>query len=494
MIFTPQDETDLKSRGLTTAEVAELIYRFTRETRPLKLERPCTPSDGISVLNASVCHKYMELFDRERKNFTMMKLVPASGAASRMFKHLYNYSPENTSDLAEEFILNFDRFPFLSALEKVMERGGESLRKSVDNNEWEKIFGFILTERGLHYDAQLKGLVIFHNNDGVGRTAFEEHLQEAVQYAKQADGKCRLHFTLAPQHIATVESFLQVKAKEFHFEDFEITFSVQSAKTDTPALTKEDELLRTDDEKISFRPSGHGALIRNLQALDSDIIFIKNIDNVTSDAQRGDTVFYKKVIAGLLIELKRESYRLLDALDNNAENALEDALEFIQHWFQPGVPIGGQREQLTQYAQLRLDRPMRICGMVRNEGEPGGGPFWVKGSDGNISKQIVEKSQVDAHDTHQMKILSEATHFNPVDIVCSIRNRKGATYALENYIDHSAGFVSEKFHDGQVIKALELPGLWNGAMALWNTVFVEVPVTTFHPVKTVNDLLRAGHQ
>lgn len=494
MNFNPKDENDLSARGLSIAELVAQIHRFTQETKPLKLERPCTAGDGISILTPANCHRLMELFDREKKNYSLMKFVPASGAASRMFKHLYHFSQDNISDLTEEFILNFNRFPFINALEKVMKNHGESLEDCVKKNEWSKIFDFIISEKGLHYDSQLKGLVIFHKYGDNGRTAFEEHLHEGTQYARQADGSCKLHFTLAPQHISTVEHFLQLKAKDFKYEDFDITFSVQSAKTDTIALTKTNEPVRDSDGNLVFRPSGHGALIRNIQALDADIIFIKNIDNVTTDNQREDTTFFKKVIAGLLVELKKESDRLITNLESGAENALEDALEFIQHWFQPAAPIGGQRTQMEEFARLRLDRPLRICGMVRNEGEPGGGPFWVKSQDGILSKQIVEKSQVDAGDLNQMQILSQSTHFNPVDIVCTIKNRKGEKYNLENYIDHSTGFISEKFQDGKVIKALELPGLWNGAMALWNTVFVEVPVSTFHPVKTVNDLLRPGHQ
>ncbi len=494
MNFTSTDTENLKQKGFTPAEVAEIVHRFTYELKPLKLERPCTIADGIIALSPANSHKYLEHFERERKSHTMIKFVPASGAASRMFKHLHNYSADNTSDLAEEFILNFHRFPFTKELEAAMAKGGDNMQTCVENNEWEKIFKYILTERGLHYDSQLKGLVIFHNYNGKGRTAFEEHMHEALQYAKQYDGKCRLHFTLSPSHIHLVQNFLNERAKDFPFEDFEISYSVQSAKSDTPALTKEDDFLRDHDNHIIFRPSGHGALITNLHELDADIIFIKNIDNVTSDAGREDTVFFKKVLAGMLMDLRSQAFGLLDTLERNEEHALENALEFIQHWFQPGLPIGGNQEQLKQYALLRLDRPMRVCGMVRNEGEPGGGPFWIQSSEGTISKQIVEKSQVDVLDAHQMKLLSESTHFNPVDLVCSIKDRTGKSYKLNNFVDHSTGFVSEKFQDGQVIKALEVPGLWNGAMALWNTVFIEVPVSTFHPVKTVNDLLRPGHQ
>jgi hypothetical protein len=230
-----------------------------------------------------------------------------------------------------------------------------------------------------------------------------------------------------------------------------------------------------------------------LQRLDADIIFIKNIDNVTVRKNLSDTVFYKQILGGVLLKLRTTVFDLLNRLDSD-DKALDEALDFIQTWFQPGLSLGMSREQMVQYAKLRLDRPLRVCGMVRNEGEPGGGPFWVRMSGGYISKQIVERSQVDNNDPAQMKILSSSTHFNPVDLACSIRNRNGENYHLDEFIDYTAGFVTEKFQQGTVLKALEWPGLWNGAMALWNTVFIEVPVSTFNPVKTVNDLLRPGHQ
>jgi Domain of unknown function (DUF4301) len=390
--------------------------------------------------------------------------------------------------------VNFDRFPFVDALEKCMENHKVSLLESVKNNDWNTIFDFILNPRGLHYDAQLKGMVIFHKYNGEYRTAFLEHLHETLSYARQADGRCRIHFTIAPQHLDLVSDYFKDRVKEFTYENIEVTFSVQSEKSDTIALGKDDEPIRNENGQLFFRPSGHGALIHNLENLDADIVYIKNIDNVVTPSQLEETSFYKQVLAGLLIELKNQIQKFLDNLSHPSDEILEDALEFIQSWFQPGLPLGMTKEQLLQYAKLRLDRPLRICGMVRNEGEPGGGPFWVKMPGGYLSKQIVEKSQVDLHDIHQSKILASSTHFNPVDIVCSFKKGDGTNYKLADFVDYSAGFVSEKFHQGHVIKALEWPGLWNGSMALWNTVFVEVPISTFNPVKTVNDLLRPGHQ
>lgn len=494
MFFSDKDVEDLRLRGLTVHDLMQQIHQFTKDTRPVKLERPCTPGDGIIVASGAECHRLQRFFESEKNKYSLLKFVPASGAASRMFKHLYNFSPDNISELTEEFIVNFQHFPFVDELRKVMQDAGISLEECIRSNDWANIFEFILSPRGLHYDSQLKGMVIFHHYPEGGRTAFEEHLHESLTYMKQGDGRCRIHFTIAPQHLELVQSFIQKKLEDFPYENFEITYSVQDLSTDTIALSKDDEPVRDENGSLFFRPSGHGALIHNLQRLNADLVFIKNIDNVTTQAQLEDTSFYKQVLTGMLIELRNESHRYLDQLDAGNTEILEEALEFIQNWFQPGLPLGMSIEQLVQYAKLRLDRPLRVCGMVRNEGEPGGGPFWVKMPGGYLSKQVVEKSQVDLHDLQQAKILSSSTHFNPVDIVCSYRNRKGENYKLEDFIDYSAGFVSEKFHQGHVIKALEWPGLWNGSMALWNTVFMEVPVSTFNPVKTVNDLLRPGHQ
>lgn len=494
MHFNKEDEAELARRGLNIHDLMQQIQQFTKDTKPAKLERPCTPGDGILVPNGGECHRLEMVFQAEAPKYSIVKFVPASGAASRMFKHLYSYSPENVSELTEEFIVNFTHFPFVDTLSKKMKEAGASLDKLIEENDWSTIFDFILTPKGLHYDSQLKGMVLFHKYANECRTAFDEHIQEALNYGKQADGSCNLHFTVAPQHLNTVSNYLNEKLKEFPYENINISYSVQSEKSDTVALTKDDEPVRDENGKLFFRPSGHGALIHNLQQLDSDIIFIKNIDNVTTNSQLEESSFYKKVLAGLLIEMRQEIEKYLDALETDPQSILEEALEFIQAWFQPGLPLGMSIEQLVQYVKLRLDRPLRVCGMVRNEGEPGGGPFWVKMPGGYLSKQIVEKSQVDIHDINQAKILASSTHFNPVDIVCSIRTRNGKNHKLEDFIDYSAGFVSEKFHQGHVIKALEWPGLWNGSMALWNTIFVEVPVSTFNPVKTVNDLLRPGHQ
>lgn len=494
MKITPEDEKQLAERGLTLADLFGQIQLFSKDIQPVRIEKPCLVGDGIVQLSGIECNHYAALFEKNSPPLSMLKFVPASGAASRMFKHLHNYSPDSDNDLTEEFILHFNRFPFIETLKDAMSKGGDSLEEALQNDDWGKIFEYILTHKGLHYDDQLKGMVLFHRYDSGARTAFEEHLHEFLRYGRQGDGKCRIHYTLAGQHVESVSSFMKGVADSFQYEDVQLSYSIQSEQTDTIALTKDYEPMRDANGRIVFRPGGHGALIHNLQALDSDILFIKNIDNLTTESQLEDTVFYKKVLAGLLLEVKQKADFYLNHIENGNYSELENALEFVQLWFQPGLPVGQNEEQLLQYAKLRLDRPIRICGMVRNEGEPGGGPFWIKMPGGYLSKQIVERSQLEIDNAQQLKIFKSGTHFNPVDIVCAIKNRNGENYRLENFIDYSTGFISEKFQHGHVIKALEHPGLWNGAMALWNTIFVEVPVSTFNPVKTVNDLLRPGHQ
>ncbi len=495
MQFSATDERDLAAREMTPAELINLIYRFTHQTSTIELERPCTPNDGIIQLTPSQSIEYSEVFNKESLKKTIIKFVPASGAATRMFNHLFQYDPSKVSELVEEFVLNFDLFPFYDVLKKELSKSGLNLEVLIKENKWDKVFEFLLHSPGLDYAKYPKGLVPFHRyKNGIVRTAFEEHMHEAVDYGREADGTCRIHFTLAPHQIEMVMEFLQEKTATFPYEKFILEQSIQKNSTDTPAVDRNNEPVRDQDGHIIFRPAGHGALIHNLQELDEDLIFIKNIDNVTTEDQKHESIFYKKVLAGILLELKRKADELLGRLEQNDHSVIEESIAFIKKWFQPVLPYSLSDDGVKTFIKLQLDRPMRICGMVKNEGEPGGGPFWVKMNGGITSKQIVEKSQVDHHNLQQMKVLSSSTHFNPVDIVCTIKNRFGEKYDLNEYIDHSTGFISEKFIEGNVIKALELPGLWNGSMALWNTVFVEVPISTFNPVKTVNDLLRPGHQ
>lgn len=489
-----KDLEQIKQRGYRTDDFERMISGFIHSTQHWRLDRPCTAGDGIMVLSAAEANRLVNLYQREGASYSKLKFVPASGAASRMFKHLKSFDKIDVGESTEEFILNFSRFPFFDELKSKLAARDLDLNELIEHDKWHEIFSFILSGEGLNYDSQLKGMVIFHQNGDESRTAFDEHIHEAMAYAKQSDGRCRIHFTLAPQNTRWVQGYFEDKLKSFPYEHIEITYSEQGIDTDTPSLTKSNDLYRTSNGDILFRPGGHGSLISNLSKLDADIIFIKNIDNVCGQHLFPETVFYKQVLAGLLIELRKQMDYYLEVLELGRMVDIESALEFIQVWFQPGIPYGVGEAELLHFARQRLDRPLRVCGMVRNEGEPGGGPFWIRMPGGYLTKQIAEKSQLDLDDVQQSRIFANATHFNPVDIVCSIRDRHGKNYDLNQFIDRTSGFVSEKFYEGHVIKALEHPGLWNGSMAHWNTVFVEVPVSTFNPVKTVNDLLRAGHQ
>ena len=489
-----KDLEQLKSRGYDAGEFERMVSAFVDSTQHWRLDRPCTAGDGITVLSAAEANRLVNLYQREGASYSKVKFVPASGAASRMFKHLKSFDKIDVGESTEEFILNFSRFPFFGELKQKLSERNLDLHELIERDQWHEIFTFILSSEGLNYDSQLKGMVVFHQHGEETRTAFDEHIHEAMAYAKQSDGRCRIHFTLAPQNTRWVEEYFRTKLRSFPYEHIEISYSEQGVDTDTPSLTKANDLYRNASGEILFRPGGHGSLISNLSKLDSDIIFIKNIDNVCGQHLFPETVFYKQVLAGLLIELRKQMDYYLEVLELGRMVDIESALEFIQVWFQPGLPYGVGETELLNFARQRLDRPLRVCGMVRNEGEPGGGPFWIRMPGGYLTKQIAEKSQLDLDDVQQSRIFANATHFNPVDIVCSIRDRHGKNYDLNQFIDRTSGFVAEKFHEGHVIKALEHPGLWNGSMAYWNTVFVEVPVSTFNPVKTVNDLLRAGHQ
>ena len=341
---------------------------------------------------------------------------------------------------------------------------------------------------GLNYGRKPKGLVTFHAYPEGARKAVEEHLVEGAAYAA-AGGVVRIHFTVSPEHVAGFEELLAAKVplyeKRFGVR-YEISFSVQKPSTDTLAVNPDNTPFRQDDGTLLFRPAGHGALIENLNEIDADLIFIKNIDNVTTDARRGDTVRYKKVLAGVLLDLQGRAFEYLKALEVGGAE-LEPIAEFIEKQLCVKLPA----EYDSALLRAVLDRPIRVCGMVRNEGEPGGGPFWVGNPDGTESLQIAESSQIAPDD---LPLMQSATHFNPVDLVCGVRDSKGCKFDLRRYTDPATGFISSKSSGGRDLRAQELPGLWNGAMAKWNTVFVDVPVTTFSPVKVVQDLLRPQHQ
>ena len=477
-MFTEKDLQQIEKHGLTPDAVERQLENFRRGFPFLKVVRAASPGDGVMVVGDAEAAAAVARYEREADRLGIVKFVPASGAATRMFKELFEFVNEGKRGKGIDTLLdNIGRFAFWPELKAVLPPDAD-----------DKATVRALVKDGLGYGQKPKGLVTFHAYPEGARKAVEEHLVEGAVYAA-ARGVARIHFTVSPEHIAGFETLLAEKVPVYEQRfgiRYDISFSVQKPSTDTIAVNPDNTPFRQDDGTLLFRPAGHGALVENLNEIDADLVFIKNIDNVTTDAQRGDTIRYKKVLAGILLDLQERAFEYLKALEVGGAE-LEPIVEFIEKRL--CVKLPGSYDS----AMLRavLDRPIRVCGMVRNEGEPGGGPFWVGNPDGTQSLQIAESSQIGPDD---LPLMRSATHFNPVDLVCGMKNSKGVRFDLRRYTDPSTGFISSKSSGGRDLRAQELPGLWNGAMAKWNTVFVDVPITTFSPVKVVQDLLRPQHQ
>ncbi len=477
-MFTEKDMHQIEQHGLTREAVERQIENFRRGFPFLKVVRAASPGDGVVVVDDAAADAAQARYEQAAHGLSVVKFVPASGAATRMFKELFEFVNEGKRGKGIDTLLeNIERFAFWPELKAVLPEGAD-----------DRTVVSCIVKQGLNYGQKPKGLVTFHAYPDGARKAVEEHLVEGAAYAS-TDGVARIHFTVSPEHRAGFESLLAEKVplyeKRFGIR-YEISFSVQKPSTDTIAVNPDNTPFRQEDGSLLFRPAGHGALIENLNEIDADIIFIKNIDNVTTDARRGDTIRYKKVLAGLLLELQEQAFAHLRALEAGTADLAEVAA-FVEQRLCVKLPAACDAALLRAV----LDRPIRVCGMVRNEGEPGGGPFWVANPDGTESLQIAESSQISPDD---MPLMKSATHFNPVDLVCGVRTSQGGKFDLRRYTDPSTGFISSKSSGGRELRAQELPGLWNGAMARWNTVFVDVPITTFSPVKVVQDLLRPQHQ
>jgi hypothetical protein len=485
-LFSEKDKAQIVNHGMTVETVENQLQQFKTGFPPIKLDRVATIGDGIQHFDANSIAQLVSTFEETATQISILKFVPASGAASRMFQALFAFldNQEKTAAIIE-FEANMDKFAFADELKQLSaETTVLSYIDTVLNN--------------MQFGQLPKALIPFHNYAQGNRTAIEEHLMEGVEYAN-AGNKIALHFTVSPEHEQKIKTLLdeKVPAIEAAFDvTFNISFSIQSPSTDTIAANEDNGPFRTIDGSLFFRPGGHGALIKNLDEQDADLIFVKNIDNVRPDEQKPDTIKYKKVIAGYLLEQKNRIHNLLSLLEGDAITLAEAEASVANDigYTMPEAYYNGDDETKKLQLMSFLDRPIRVCGMVINEGEPGGGPFWVQDHEGRTSLQIVEKSQIDTANPVQNEILLGSTHFNPVDLVCWVKDRHGKKYDLINFVDPDTGFISEKSKDGKVLKAMELPGLWNGAMADWITFFVEVPSTTFSPVKAVNDLLRAEHQ
>lgn len=498
---------DIIDVGITAKDLAEQIQRFKIGFTPTSLERPCTLNDGIYRIKPQEREALLDCFDEAAAEGRFSKFVPASGAATRMFKHLLamlNVEKEGElgeSDalLVQSFMDCLPVFPFYSDLKKVMAADGVELEESYAIADHVAILEYLLTEKGLNYAALPKGLIPFHRYGNEYRTPFEEHIAEAVKHIKSLKNKVKLHFTVSPSHKDAIVAHINEAVGKFPRVKFDITFSEQSKKTDTVAVDMENEVFRTSDNKILFRPAGHGALLENLHNMRGDLVYLKNIDNVVPDNLKADTLEYKKLLGGLLVQLQNEVFECVNMLENHNCSEFEVsavAIFAVSHLnlHLPDNFAALSLEERICKLHAWLAKPLRICGMVKNQGEPGGGPFWVNGADGFATPQIVEKSQVDMEDPSQVEILKSATHFNPVDLVCGVRNHRGERFNLMNYTDPETGFISIKSKEGRKLKGLELPGLWNGSMADWITIFVEVPLSTFSPVKIVNDLLKEEHR
>ena len=477
-MFTEQDLKQIAAHGLTVEAVERQIENFRRGFPSLQVVSAASPADGIVVLTAEQAAAYAAKYEGRDASVTVAKFVPASGAATRMFKELFEFVNEDKRGKGIDTLLqNIEKFAFYPELKEVV----------ADFSDEKAVVSAII-KQGLGYGSLPKGLVTFHAYDNGARKAVEEHLVEGALYGA-ADGVVRLHFTVSPEHEAAFRALLSEKTAKYESlfgVKYDISFSQQKSSTDTIAVNPDNTPFRTDSGELLFRPAGHGALLENLNEIDASIIFVKNIDNVTTDALRADTVLYKKALAGLLLELQTETFAQLAALKAGSAD-LAAVAEFIQNKLCVKLP---ENYDVALLEKL-LSRPIRVCGMVRNEGEPGGGPFWVANADGTQTLQIAESSQIAAEDMHLMK---GATHFNPVDLVCGVYAADGTKYNLLDYTDPATGFISSKSSGGRDLRAQELPGLWNGAMADWSTIFVDVPISTFSPVKVVQDLLRPQHQ
>jgi hypothetical protein len=512
--FNAQDLELIRIRGMTVEQLNSQVALFKRGIPPVQLLRPCTVNDGITVLPESESARLCAVYSPAVAAGRAMKFVPASGAASRMFEVLHVFDPtvspaevaKQLADTAREqpfrqFVNSLQDFAFYDDLRAAMARDGLDVQTLVSQRDYQTVVEYLLTPKGLNYARLPKGLIKFHRYPDRARTPFEEHLVEAVAYTLDHDRRARVHFTVSPEHEELVTHHIAHAQREYERSGIQVavSFSTQKPSTDTIAVDGDNRPVRDQEGALVFRPGGHGALLENLNDLHGDIVFIKNIDNVVPEKLTPLVFLYKKALGGLLVELQNEIFGYLEALSSSQsdERLLKRGFEFLRDKLSvslsPGV-VQGTRLERIRFLFARLHRPLRVCGVVKNRGEPGGGPFWVAHASGDVSLQIVESAQVNLASSQQRAVWESATHFNPVDLVCGVRDYRGNPFDLHAFADPLAGLITVKSKEGKQLKALELPGLWNGAMAHWNTVFVEVPLATFNPVKTVLDLLRKEHR
>ena len=506
-MLTQEDKELMAKKGISEAQITEQLACFEKGFPYLKLEGAASIGRGIMAPIPEEQKFYLSAWDAYKGNGDkrIVKFVPASGAASRMFKNMFEFLGADydkpTTDFEKKFFAEIERFAFYADLDEACRKStGKNIAQLLGEGDYKAVASNLLESVGLNYGALPKGLLKFHKYEDGARTPVEEHLVEGALYAAGKSGKVNVHFTVSTEHRALFEKLIAEKVKKYakkYGVTYDISLSEQKPSTDTIAADMQNHPFR-DKGKLLFRPGGHGALIENLNDLDADIVFIKNIDNVVPDRLKDDTVTYKKLIAGVLVVLQSKAFEYLSLLDSGryTHEQVEEIIRFVQQRLCCRRTDLKDLEDgdLVLYLKSKLNRPMRVCGMVKNVGEPGGGPFLAYNQDGTVSLQILESSQIDMNDPAKKSMFENGTHFNPVDLVCAVRDYRGNKFDLTRYVDKNTGFISYKSKNGKELKALELPGLWNGAMSDWNTVFVEVPLSTFNPVKTVNDLLREQHQ
>lgn len=507
-MFDEKDLEQFKKKGTDADKVKAQLELIKNGFPFLELESAASVGNGIVAVDDSQLKVFIKTWDAYCSDgkHSITKFVPASGAASRMFKDLFAFLDADysvpTTKFEKTFFDGIEKFAFFKDLDAACQSNeSKSIKELIADSNYKAVVSNLLGSKGLNYGALPKGLLKFHSYKTSARTPFEEHMAESSMYASGNDGVVNIHFTVSPEHWSLFKELAASCSKSFSKRfgtTYNITFSEQKPSTDTVAAAADGTPFRNDDGSILFRPGGHGALIENLNELDTDIVFIKNIDNVVPDHLKTDTVTYKKLLAGVLVNIQSKVFDYLHLLDSGKYTAAK--LKTISKFVTETLCCRSSdldkldSKQLAEWLHGKLNRPIRVCGMVKNVGEPGGGPFLAYNSDGTVSLQILESSQIDLNDERKKEMFTKGTHFNPVDLVCAVRNYKGKHFNLPDYVDKATGFISSKSKNGRELKALELPGLWNGAMSDWNTIFVEVPLSTFNPVKTVNDLLRPQHQ
>ena len=506
-MLTQEDKDLLAKKGISEQQIAEQLACFEKGFPYLKLYAAASVENrGIMLAGEDVQKTYLAAWDAYKEgDKKIVKFVPASGAASRMFKNMFEFLGADydvpTTDFEKKFFANIKNFAFYADLNSAcVKNNNKGIDELISEGNYKAVVSNLLESAGLNYGSLPKGLLKFHKSEDGVRTPLEEHLVEGALYAAGKSGEVNVHFTVSTEHRELFAKLVDEKVAQYAEKygiKYNISFSEQKPSTDTIAADMDNKPFR-DNGKLLFRPGGHGALIENLNDLDADIVFIKNIDNVVPDRLKADTVTYKKLLAGVLVTLQKQAFEYLQLLDSGhyRHDELENIIRFVQQQLHCRKDDIKDMEDadLVIYLRKKLNRPMRVCGMVKNVGEPGGGPFLAYNPDGTVSLQILESSQIDMNDPEKKAMFEKGTHFNPVDLVCAIRDYKGNKFNLLNYVDKATGFISYKSKGGKELKALELPGLWNGSMSDWSTVFVEVPLSTFNPVKTVNDLLREQHQ